>query len=125
MKKRILIVDDIEFNIEFEEKIIGSLMEEAGIEFHVDTASTVAEAVNYIMGNSPYDAMVIDINLPDGTGVDVAKIARKKNPKTRIAALTIYPSKYERERSYFDLFLKKPIMPEIYKQNFVRLLQLP
>ncbi len=125
MKKRVLIIDDIAFNIEFEEKIIQSLMDEAGIDVHIDTASTVAAAVSHVVGNNIYDAMVIDMNLPDGSGVDIAKIARKKSDKTRIAALTIYPSKYEKERSYFDLFLKKPIMPEVYKQNFVRLLQLP
>jgi len=124
MKKNILIVDDIAFNIELEEKIIKSLMDEIEIEISVDSAATVTEALNKIE-NIHYDAMIIDINLPDGSGIDIAKAARKKNPETRLAALTIYPSKYEKERGYFDLFLKKPIMPESYKQNIVRLLQLP
>jgi len=124
MEKRILIVDDVEFNIEFEGKVIKSLMDELGIDIQIDTAYTVEEALSNIAENERYDAMVIDMNLPDGSGVDIAKAALKKSEKTRIAALTIYPSKYEDQRAFFDLFLKKPIMPEVYKQNFGRLLRL-
>ena len=124
MEKRILIVDDVEFNIEFEEKVIKSLMDELGIDIEIDTAYTVKEALSNIAENDRYDAMVIDMNLPDGSGVDIAKAARKKSEETRIAALTIYPSQYEDQRCFFDLFLKKPIMPEPYKQNFARLLHL-
>ncbi|TET89798.1 MAG: response regulator [Sulfurovum sp.] len=124
MKKRILIVDDVEFNIEFEGKVIKSLMDELGIDIEIDTAYTVEEALSNIAENDRYDAMVIDMNLPDGSGVDIAKAALKKSEETRIAALTIYPSKYEDQHAFFDLFLIKPIMPETYKQNFGRLLGL-
>jgi len=124
MEKRILIVDDVEFNIELEEKIIKSFMDELGIDIEINTAYTVEEALSNIAENDRYDAMVIDMNLPDGSGVDIAKAALKKSEKTRIAALTIYPSKYEDQRCFFDLFLRKPIMPEPYKQNFARLLHL-
>lgn len=124
MRKRVLIVDDIDFNIEFEENVIKALMSELDIDIQVESAYAVGEALTFIADNDAYDAMVIDMNLPDGSGVDIAKAARKKNPDTRTAALTIYPNKYEHERAYFDLFLKKPIMPSNYKYNFVRLLQL-
>ncbi len=124
MKKKILIVDDVEFNIEFEEKVIRSLMDELEIEIDIDTAYTVHEALSKIAENDIYDAMVIDMNLPDGSGVDIAKAALKKSEETRIAALTIYPSKYEEYRAFFDLFLRKPIMPATYKHNFARLLRL-
>lgn len=124
MKKRVLIIDDVEFNIEFEEKVIKSLMNELNMDIDIDTAYTVEEAFSKIDQNEIYDAMVVDMNLPDGTGVDIAKYAKKKSPSTRIAALTIYPSKYDDQRANFDLFLKKPIMPATYKQNFARLLHL-
>ena len=124
MSKRILIVDDIDFNIEFEVKVIQSLMDEEGIDIQIDTAYTIGDALNKISQNVPYDAMVVDMNLPDGSGVDVAKAAHKKSEMTRIAALTIYPSQYEKERAFFDLFLRKPIMPQTYKANFARLLRL-
>ena len=122
--KRILIVDDVEFNIEFEDKVIKSLCKEKGINIEIDTAFTVEEALDKIAENDPYDAMVIDMNLPDGSGVEIAKVSRKKSEVTRLAALTIYPSKYENEMAFFDLFLRKPIMPMTYKENFSHLLYL-
>ena len=124
MKKRVLIVDDIAFNIEFEKKVIKSLMDELELDIEIDAAYSVEEAIGMIDENEIYDAMVIDMNLPDGSGLDIAKHAQKKSEETRIAALTIYPNKYEEEREFFDLFLKKPIMPITYKQNFACLLRL-
>ena len=124
MSKNVLIVDDVEFNIDFEERIIKSLMDEVGVDIHIDKARTVEEALGKISENDRYDAMVIDMNLPDGSGVDIAKAALKKSEETRIAALTIYPSKYDDQRCFFDLFLRKPITPASYKENFARLLRL-
>lgn len=122
--KRILLVDDVEFNLEFESKVIKSLMNETNLDISVDMASSVEEALDKITQNDPYDAMVIDMNLPDGDGVDIAKFALKKDESTRLAALTIYPSVYEHQRAFFDLFLKKPIMPQSYKENFAHLLRI-
>jgi len=123
-EKHILIVDDVNFNIEFETKLIKNLMVGYKISVKIDEANSVAEAIKMIDENKPYDAMIIDMNLPDGSGVDIAKKAREKSDATRLAALTIYPNEYEAERPYFDLFLKKPIMMDAFNQNFLRLLQL-
>lgn len=124
IKKRVLIVDDVDFNIEFEEKIIQTLSEEEKMEITIDTAHTVEGAKEKIEKNTPYDAMVIDMNLPDGSGVEIALAAYEKSDKTRLAALTIYPSKYEDQSLFFDIFLRKPIMPKDYKHNFGYLLRL-
>jgi len=123
-RRKILLVDDVDFNIEFESKVIQSIIKETNLEIEVDTASSVEEALDKISQNEPYDAMVIDMNLPDGDGVDIAKEALKKDENTRLAALTIYPSLYEHQRAFFDLFLKKPIMPQSYKENFAHLLRI-
>ena len=123
MKKRVLLVDDVEFNLEFENSVIKTFIEETGIDIEVDSALTVKEGIKKIEDNPPYDALITDMNLPDGTGVDIAKASIKKSETTRRAALTIYPSKYENQRAFFDLFLRKPIMPKSFKANLARLLQ--
>ncbi len=123
MKKRILIVDDIDFIIEFEKEVIASLTKELSIKIEADSAKSVKEALAKIAEHH-YDAMVIDMNLPDGSGIDIAKAAQEKSEKTRIAALTIYPYKAEEHDTYFDLFLKKPIVPASYMQNMRQLLNL-
>ncbi|MEN8146610.1 MAG: response regulator [Campylobacterota bacterium] len=121
MNKRMLIVDDIDFIVEFEGKVIDALAKELNIKITVDVANTVSEALEKIVAHD-YDAMVVDMNLPDGSGVDIAKSALAKNEEIRIAALTIYPNKYEEHRAYFDAFFKKPILPTSYKENLRHLL---
>ncbi len=121
MSKSILLVDDIDFIVEFEEKVISSLAKELKIKINVDSVNSVSAALEKIANNN-YDAMVVDINLPDGSGIDVAKAAQEKNRDTRIAALTIYPHEYEEHSAYFDAFFKKPILPTSYKQNVRQLL---
>ena len=121
MSKRILIVDDIDFIIEFEEKVINSLSKDLSMKIQVDKANSVKDALSNIEKHH-YDAMVVDINLPDGSGIDIAKIAQEKSKDTRIAALTIYPQEYEENNTYFDAFFKKPILPTSYKQHVRKLL---
>lgn len=120
MSKRILIVDDIDFIIEFETKVIDSLVKEISQKIVVDTANSVSEAQKKIE-EYHYDAIVVDMNLPDGSGIDIAKTMQQKSSDTLIAALTIYPQKYQEDRAYFDAFFKKPILPTTYKEN-IRLL---
>ena len=124
MGKRVLIVDDFKYNLEFEEKVIGLLVKEYNISIEVESAMNVSEARRKIKENPPYDIVIVDINLPDGTGVDIAKEANEKSDKTKIAALTLYPDEYEQASDLFDLLLRKPIMPTTYKQKFEKLLDI-
>jgi len=121
MQKRILIIDDVEFILDFEEKAIESVKNDLGLSLLVDKASTVSEAKGLI-DKEVYDLIICDMNLPDGTGTEIAKFAAEINESTRIAALTIYPQRYELERAYFDAFFKKPILPSVFKENLRLLL---
>jgi len=123
MTKRILIIDDIDFILDFEEKVIESVNNDVESEILVDKASTIMEAKS-LLDNNSYDLIITDMNLPDGTGTDIAKDAAKKDETTRIAALTIYPQRYETERAYFDAFFKKPILPSVFKENLRLLLKI-
>jgi CheY-like chemotaxis protein len=120
--KRVLIVDDVPFNIDYAIEVIESLVSRHDVKVTIDTAQSVKEALDKIITYEPYDGMVVDMNLTDGSGTDIAKAALKKSEKTRIAALTIYPSKYEDERCFFDLFLKKPLSPSEYREGLKHLL---
>lgn len=121
--KKVLLVDDVNFLLEFETAVIKQLSKETGTTINVEEASSIQKALQKISEND-YDSMVLDINLPDGLGIDIAKAARKKNADTRIAMLTISPENYDEYREYFDVFMKKPVIPDTYKEVMRKLLNL-
>jgi len=121
-RKSVLLVDDIGFILEFETKVIESLEKDLGVKIDIDTAGSVEAAKDLIAGRE-YDVAIVDMNLPDGTGSDVVSIIRAKGGRTRVAALTIYPERYEEDQGNFDAYFKKPILPTIYKENLRALLQ--
>jgi DNA-binding NarL/FixJ family response regulator len=55
----------------------------------VGEAGTVAEAVETAARTSP-DVIVMDIRLPDGTGVDACREIRSVRPETKVIMLTSY-----------------------------------
>ena len=55
----------------------------------VGEAGTIAEAVAVAHRAQP-DVIVMDIRLPDGTGVDACREIRSKRPETRVIMLTSY-----------------------------------
>jgi len=121
MQKNVLLVDDIAFILEFEEKVIESLEAELKYPIHVDKASSVKEA-EALLEKKHYDVAIVDMNLPDGSGSDIAQMIRERGADTRVAALTIYPERYEEEKGSFDAYFKKPILPTVYKENLRLLL---
>lgn len=121
MSKRILIVDDVDLILAFEENVIQSVEGDIGFSIIVDKANTVTEAIGLIDLHD-YDLIISDMNLPDGTGTEIAKYSASKNSNTRLAALTIYPQRYELERAYFDAYFKKPILPSVFKDRLRLLL---
>jgi len=122
--KKVLIVDDFAYNLEFEEKLILSIMKEYRIKIHIDTALNVYEAVKKIKEKRGYDVLIVDMNLPDGSGSEVAKEALAQKKQTKIAALTLYPESYQQHQELFDLVIRKPVMPARYKEDFKYLLGL-
>jgi two-component system, OmpR family, response regulator len=53
----------------------------------VDAAATCAEAESF-WNLQPYDAVVLDLNLPDGSGLTVLKSARRRGDATPVLVLT-------------------------------------
>ena len=59
--------------------------------WRVETASGVREAVRNL-ATREYDLVVTDIRMPDGSGMDVMRAARKTAPATAVILLTAYGS---------------------------------
>ena len=82
----VLVVDDHEV---VREGIVSSLDRRES--FHVVAqAGTVAEAIAAAKRYQP-DLVVMDVRLPDGSGVEACREIRSDHPDTRVVMLTSYP----------------------------------
>jgi len=59
--------------------------------WHVETASCVREAIRNFEDRA-FDLIVTDMRMPDGTGMEVMRAARKASPETAVILLTAYGS---------------------------------
>ena len=82
---RILICDDHEV---VREGLRGLLGRQAGMTV-VGEAGTVAEAVEAAARTAP-DVVIMDVRLPDGSGVEACRAIREARPETKVIMLTSY-----------------------------------
>ena len=97
---KVLIVDD-EVSIC---QLLGEFLRRSGYE--VAIAHTGAEAA--LLG-SVFDAAVIDLDLPDISGEDIARRMARENPKARLLISTGH--EYTPPRGLNVMVLKKPYLP--------------
>ena len=83
---RLLIVDDHEV---VRQGLVALLDRREGFQV-VAEAGTVAEAVDLARRFEP-DIVVMDVRLPDGTGIEACREIRAELPGTRVVMLTSYP----------------------------------
>ncbi len=84
-KIRVFLVDDHEIV----RRGIADLLEAAGDIEVVGEAGTVAQARTRIPATKP-DVAVLDVRLPDGSGIDVCREIRSTMPEVRCLILTAY-----------------------------------
>ncbi|WP_309616432.1 response regulator transcription factor [Salinibacterium sp.] len=82
---RVFLVDDHEL---VRRGITALLNAEADIEV-IGEAGTAAQAVSRIRATRP-DVAVLDVRLPDGSGIDVCRQVRSENPEVKCLILTGY-----------------------------------
>ena len=82
---RALIVDD-ELNIR---KILRVILEENNLE--VNEAASVSESVATIKDNY-FDMAIVDLRLPDGSGISVLKTIKENSPDTVVLVITAFAS---------------------------------
>jgi DNA-binding NarL/FixJ family response regulator len=83
---RLLVVDDHEV---VRQGLVALLDRRAGFEV-VAQAGTVAEAIEQAHRHRP-DIVVMDVRLPDGSGIEACREIRAELPGTRVVMLTSYP----------------------------------
>jgi DNA-binding NarL/FixJ family response regulator len=83
---RLLVVDDHEV---VRQGLVSVLDRREGFEV-VAQADTVAEAVAQARRYEP-DIVVMDVRLPDGSGIEACREIRAELPATRVVMLTSYP----------------------------------
>jgi len=122
--QKILLCDDIDFVLELEKELFLEIQKEIGVSLEIETASNVSEAI-FWLENTIYDLLITDMNLPDGTGADIAKIAAKKSfGKTKLVALTSMPIAFEDTKELFDEYITKPTLPKNIKKHLLTLVDL-
>jgi DNA-binding NarL/FixJ family response regulator len=85
MPARVLIVeDDAEFRLRFE-----TIVAEANDLILAGSVGFVADALTAIEG-CPFDVLLVDLGLPDGTGVDVIRAAHRRCPAARIMVVSVF-----------------------------------
>src|SRR5450631_2931890 len=93
--KRLLIVDDHTIVREGLLRILNGMLEQPVV---LDEASNGHQALN--MTNSfDYDLVLLDISLPDQSGLDVLKLIHQKNPKLPVIMFSTYPDEHYAVRS--------------------------
>lgn len=60
--------------------------------FQVVTAQKIEEARGFLVGDKLFDLAVIDMNLPDGNGIDFISDLKKSNPNIQVLVLTGFAS---------------------------------
>ena len=66
-------------------QVVRRSLEDAGN--HVDSAATLADA-SHIWSVQPFDAVVLDLNLPDGSGLSALRAARARGDRAAVLVLT-------------------------------------
>lgn len=102
--KKILIVDD---EVGIVQEIKEFLTEEG---YEVYTADTAKEGMRLTESKKP-DVIMIDVKLPDASGIDVLRACKESSPKTKTIMVTGYVDQNlmdEAEKVGRDSFLQKP-----------------
>lgn len=83
---KVLIIDDSEI---IRERLSALLGEIDNVEI-VGGAACAAEGLDLVNMHNP-DFIILDISLPDTSGIEVLKVIKKNHPDTCVVMLTNYP----------------------------------
>lgn len=103
------------------ERLVTMLDELIGVEI-VGQAETVSDTIDAIQKVSP-DVVILDIHMPDGSGIDVLQSIKQADPAPIVIVLTNYPYPVYRQKCLeagADVFLDKSTefdqIPHLFEQ---------
>lgn len=118
MSFKLLIVDDSDLIRASLRRLLGSV---AGIET-ITEASTLGEALDSVRINPP-NLVILDLNLPDGLGLDIIKPLKQHSPALWLAVLTIHADPVYRQHClalgadwFFDKATETDALLEMVRQ---------
>ncbi|SMD32797.1 Response regulator receiver domain-containing protein [Reichenbachiella faecimaris] len=104
MLRKALIVDD-EDDIGL---MVSRILTKEGLQAeHVNRIAAAKDKVQ----DGEYQAYLLDLNLPDGTGFDLIPLIRAQSPNARVIVISAHDGVYEMERvaqEKVHTFIKKP-----------------
>ncbi len=86
MGKTVLIVEDRPANMERLVAIVLAAFPGSSI----TSAGNVAGGVSHLRGDTVFELIIIDLGLPDGSGLDLIKEARSRTPDSYVVVATIF-----------------------------------
>lgn len=114
MSQKALILEDTPANLHFFER----LLTQAG--FETISAETGHQALEKVADEPTLDLAVLDMEIPDGTGVEIAEVLRHRYPKACIVVATMHDSRSMMQDAFdkgCDIFLVKPYgFMELFKR---------
>ena len=82
-----------------------------GLNFELQQAATLGDA-RILLGKNPYDLIILDLKLPDGSGWHLLQEIRKQQPLARIVVLTGNDTSPEEAESVDAVLLKSRVSPQ-------------
>ncbi len=113
------IVEDDPLNME----LLDNFLKAEG--FRIIKATSGMEAIELAEQKKP-DLILLDVGLPDVTGIEVVKEIKKRHPKIPVFALTAFAMKGDRERMLeagFDAYFPKPLNFRLLLETIKRILR--
>jgi two-component system, OmpR family, response regulator len=116
---RILIIDD-EQDICF---LLSGMLKRK--QYNVSYVNSLGDGFNYLSStlDKPY-LLFMDINLPDGSGLDFISTVKALSPETKIILISAYDTDVEKtvaSQQGADLFVPKPFNKDIIYQALEKL----
>lgn len=120
-KKTVLIVDDSNLVVE---RLTEMLKELKNVD-NIYSAGNFTDAIN-ILQNTPPDILLLDINLPDTSGIELLRVVKNKYPAIMVTMVSNQSDRYYKElcrKLGADHFVDKSknfdIIPDIISASYL------